>query len=41
MGYKLDPMWQTGFLPLLFLSNAYLMGFAITAFETVLRAISE
>lgn len=36
MGYKLDPMWQTGFLPLLFLSNAYLMGFAITAFETVL-----
>ena len=36
MGYKLDPMWQTGFLPLLFLSNAILMGFAITAFETVL-----
>ena len=36
MGYKLDPMWQTGFLPLLFLSNAYLMGFSITAFETVL-----
>ena len=29
-------MWQTGFLPLLFLSNAYLMGFSITAFETVL-----
>lgn len=36
MGYKLDPMWQTAFLPLLFLSNAYLMGFSITAFETVL-----
>ncbi len=36
MGYKLDPMWQTGFLPLLFLSNAFLMGFSITAFETVL-----
>ena len=36
MGYKLDPMWQTGLLPLLFLSNAYVMGFAIAAFETVL-----
>ena len=36
MGNKLSPMWQTGFLPLLFLSNAYLMGFAITIFETVL-----
>lgn len=36
MGYKLDPLWQTAFLPLLFLSNAYLMGFAITCFETVL-----
>lgn len=36
MGNKLDPLWQTGFLPLLFLSNAVLMGFSITCFETVL-----
>lgn len=36
MGYKLDPLWQTGLLPLLFLTNAYLMGFAIACFETVL-----
>lgn len=36
MGYKLNPMWQTDLLPLLFLSNAFLMGFSITAFETVL-----
>lgn len=36
MGYKLSPLWQTDLLPLLFLSNAFLMGFSIAAFETVL-----
>ncbi len=36
MGYKLHDLWQTMFLPLLFLGNAVLMGFSIMAFETVL-----
>lgn len=36
MGYKLDPLWQTMALPLLFLTNAVLMGFSIITFETVL-----
>lgn len=38
MGYKLNPLWQTMSLPLLFLTNAVIMGFAITAFETVLSS---
>lgn len=38
MGYKLDPLWQTMFLPLLFLSNAVLMGFSVVGFETVLSS---
>ncbi len=38
MGYKLNALWQTMFLPLLFLGNAVLMGFSIVAFETVLSA---
>lgn len=35
-GYKLNALWQTQFLPLLFLSNAILMGFSVVVFETVL-----
>ncbi len=38
MGYKLSPLWQTQFLPLLFLSNAVLMGFSVIGFETVLSS---
>lgn len=32
-GYKLDPMWQTALLPLLFLATALFMGFAMVVFE--------
>lgn len=38
-GYKLNPMWQTMFLPLLFLGNAILMGFSIIGFETTLSSV--
>ncbi len=38
MGYKLSALWQTQFLPLLFLSNAVLMGFSVVGFETVLSS---
>ncbi len=32
-GYKLDPLWQTPLLPLLFLGTALFMGFAMVIFE--------
>lgn len=32
-GYKLDPLWQTPILPLLFLGTALFMGFAMVIFE--------
>jgi len=35
-GFKLDTLWQTNFLPLLFLTNAILMGFSVIVFETLL-----
>lgn len=38
MGHKLNALWQTMFLPMLFLGNAVLMGFSITVFETVLSS---
>jgi Ni/Fe-hydrogenase subunit HybB-like protein len=33
-GYKLSPLWRTGFLPLLFLISALFMGYAVVVFET-------
>lgn len=33
-GYKLSPLWRTGFLPLLFLLTALLMGYAIVMVES-------
>ena len=35
-GYKLSPLWQTTWLPLLFLFSALCMGYAIVIFEGVL-----
>ena len=37
-GSKLSPLWQTGFLPLFFLLSAIAMGFAVTAFESILSS---
>ena len=38
-GYKLSPLWQTPFLPLLFLLTAITMGYAVTVFESVLSSV--
>ena len=38
-GKKLSPLWQTGFLPLLFLTSAILMGYAMVVFESLFSAI--
>jgi Ni/Fe-hydrogenase subunit HybB-like protein len=38
-GYKLSPLWQTGLLPLLFLVTAVAMGYAVTAFESILSSV--
>ncbi|MDR2401717.1 MAG: Ni/Fe-hydrogenase cytochrome b subunit [Deferribacteraceae bacterium] len=37
-GQQLHPLWQTNLLPLLFVSNAILLGFAVTLFESGLSA---
>jgi len=37
-GYKLSPLWQTGFLPLYFLISALTIGFAATVFESILSS---
>jgi Ni/Fe-hydrogenase subunit HybB-like protein len=34
-GKKLSPLWQTGFLPLLYLISAITMGYAIVIFESI------
>jgi Ni/Fe-hydrogenase subunit HybB-like protein len=34
-GKKLSPLWQTGFLPLLYLISAIMMGYAIVIFESM------
>jgi Ni/Fe-hydrogenase subunit HybB-like protein len=39
-GNKLSPLWQTGFLPLLFLISAICMGYAIVIFESLVSSIS-
>lgn len=38
-GNKLSPLWQTGFLPLLFLISAISMGYAIVIFESLVSSI--
>lgn len=38
-GYKLSPLWRTGFLPLLFLISAITMGYAVVIFESSVAAI--
>lgn len=38
-GRKLHPLWQTGFLPLLFLISAITMGYSIVIFESVLSSL--
>jgi Ni/Fe-hydrogenase subunit HybB-like protein len=39
-GYKLSPLWQTPFLPLLFLVSAIAMGFAVTVFESFVSSLA-
>jgi Ni/Fe-hydrogenase subunit HybB-like protein len=39
-GYKLSPLWQTPFLPLLFLVSAVAMGFAVTVFESFVSSLA-
>lgn len=38
-GHKLSPLWRTGYLPLLFLISALIMGYAVVIFETTLAGI--
>jgi Ni/Fe-hydrogenase subunit HybB-like protein len=38
-GKKLSPLWQTNFLPLLFLISAVTMGYAMVVFESVYSSI--
>lgn len=38
-GAKLHPLWQTGFLPLLFLISAITMGYAMVIFESIYSSI--
>ena len=38
-GQKLSPLWQTGFLPLLFLISAILMGYAMVVFESLFSSL--
>ncbi|MBL4903432.1 Ni/Fe-hydrogenase cytochrome b subunit [Desulfocapsa sp. AH-315-G09] len=37
-GFKLDPLWHTGTLPLLFLLTAIIMGFAMVVFEATIAS---
>jgi len=39
-GYKLSPLWRSGFLPLLFLISALTMGYAVVIFETTLAGVA-
>ncbi|GAB4484797.1 MAG: Ni/Fe-hydrogenase cytochrome b subunit [Thermodesulfovibrionales bacterium] len=39
-GQKLSPLWQTGFLPLLFLLSAIAMGYSIVIFESVVSSLA-
>jgi Ni/Fe-hydrogenase subunit HybB-like protein len=40
MGYKLHPLWNTQLLPVLFLTTAILIGYAIVVFEAILSSAS-
>ena len=40
MGEKLSPLWQTRFIPLLFLITAITMGYAIVIFESIFSAVN-
>lgn len=37
-GYKLSPLWNTQLLPVLFLTSAIIMGYAIVSFEAILSS---
>lgn len=39
-GRKLHPLWQTPFIPLLFLISAVAMGYAIVIFESIVSSLS-
>ncbi len=39
-GYKLSPLWWTGFLPFHFLMTALIMGFAIVIYESLLSSVA-
>jgi len=39
MGYRVDPLWQTQLLPLLFLLTALCMGYAVVILDAVLAAV--
>ena len=39
-GQKVSPLWQTGFIPLLFLVSSITMGFSIVIFESITSSIS-
>lgn len=39
MGYQVHPLWQTPFLPILFLMTALCMGYAVVIFEATLAAV--
>jgi Ni/Fe-hydrogenase subunit HybB-like protein len=38
-GHKLHQLWQTGFLPLLFLISAITMGYAMVVFESIFSSV--
>ena len=39
MGYRVDPLWMTALLPLLFLLTALCMGYAVVILEAMLAAV--
>jgi len=39
-GHKLSGLWQTGFLPLLFLMSAIMMGFGMVIFESLFSSVT-
>jgi len=39
-GYKLSPLWRTGFLPLLFLLTALIIGFAVVIYESLYSSVA-
>jgi Ni/Fe-hydrogenase subunit HybB-like protein len=39
-GYKLSPLWRTGFLPLLFLISALIIGFAVVMYESFFSSVA-